>query len=314
LEAHRAAEPNRTNLVDVLATWQDIDAYLGSSSGTTVIPNYSSYEVGSWKTLNWGTDPAMAAEPGSIILRSEHQAYRLPLLAVPDSIQAVPGSFTEANTIEEDRKGNVFFDDERYIPGMRGKESTYATIWLFGERNQSRLTEEAFKEDLTKIISSRLDGKELYPATVFKIKEAAKKLSQGTDARSKTNAMVLVAANDILGKEWKILPDDLFSVGNGIFSDVASNRDTSTFSINFDKDAKVTQLVSTEDGTPFPVSYRIAFDPSMFPAQLTGSFASRIQLDNMQRQLDFIRANFIHERGHPNYGHPWIHFKGDSDK
>lgn len=314
LEAHRTVEPNSTNLVEVLSTWQDYDSFFGSSRGNIVIPNYRSYEVGSWKTLNWGTDPAMVAESGNIIIPAEHEKYRMPMLAVPDSIQAVPGSFTESNTIEEDRKNNPLFDDERYIPGMRGKESTYATIWLFGERPKNRLSEDAFKEDLTKIITSALSGQKLNPSTIAKINDSASRLAGGSDARSKTNAMVLMAANDILGSGFKILPDDLFAVGNGIFSDAASNRDTSTFKINFGKDAKVTQLVSTEDGTPFPVNYRIPFDPSMFPVELTGSFASQIQLSNMQRQLDFIRENFIHDRGHPNYGHPWIHFKGDSNK
>ena len=314
LSEYRDAFPEDRNLSSVMSYWNDYSNTFYSNTETT-IPNYMSYEVGTWWTLNMGSDPEQAVTGTTIKVPTVHNAYVGPLQLVPGSFAPTSRS-REKERVEEDIPGNIFKDREEDLPSVVGKESTYGSIWLFGER--SRNDEAQIKEDLTKLATSYY-GEDLDSVTLANIEDASVRLTEEgkTNRRSRTNAALLLELDNIVkfsglaeGKQG-ILPPTLFDVGAGLFSN-APTRSASILSIDFKKDAAVRQMIPDDTGNfTIPAFYGVPFDPQLFPVSTNGNntIPGTSQLLDMQHQLDFIKTYFVGREGAINFGHPWLSLK-----
>jgi len=262
-----------------------------------------------------GSDPEQAVTGTTIKVPTVHNAYVGPLQLVPGSFAPTSRS-REQERVEEDIPGNIFKDREEDLPSVVGKESTYGSIWLFGERRRN--DEAQIKEDLTKLATSYY-GEDLDSVTLANIKDASVRLAEEgkTNRRSRTNAALLLELDNIVkfsglaeGKEG-ILPPTLFDVGSGLFSN-APTRSSSILSINFKKDASVRQMIPDDTGNfTIPAFYGVPFDPQLFPISTNGNntIPGTSQLLDMQHQLDFIKTYFVGREGAINFGHPWLSLK-----
>jgi len=311
LQNYREAFPDDTDLTSVMSYWNDESStfFLG---GPTILPDFFSYEVGQFWTGNWMTDPEQALTGNVLRIPAKHNNYVNALTAAPGSY--FPNGVRNQETVEEDIPGSLF-DREEYLPGISGRESTYATLWLFGER--SRISEAEIKEDLTTLAKTYY-GEDLNPYTIGTIEDAATRLAEDSklNRRARTNAALLFELEDIVYTSGRvqgkggILPPDLLDVGNGIFSN-APGRKPKVFSIDFAGDATVRQMVSDDSGSySIPLSYGVPFDPKLYPLQTNETITGTTQLTNLNTQLDFIREFFVGEEGSTNFGHPWLQYIG----
>lgn len=308
LQNYREAFPDDTNLTSVMSYWNDESStfFLG---GPTILPDFVSYEVGQG-FLNLMTDPEQSLTGNVLKIPAKHREYVNALTAAPSSY--FPTGVREQETVEEDIPWSLR-DREEYLPGISGRESTYASIWLFGER--SRISEAEIKEDLTTLAKAYY-GEDLDPYTIGNIEDTATRLAEDSklNRRSRTNAALLFELNDIVSTSGTvqgkggILPPDLLDVGNGIFSN-APGRKPKVFSIDFAGDATVRQMVSDDSGSySIPLSYGVPFDPKLYPLQTNETITGTTQLTNLNTQLDFIREFFVGEEGSMNFGHPWLQY------
>lgn len=313
LSEYRDAFPDDRSLPSVMSYWNDYSNTFYSNTETT-IPNYMSYEVGTWWTLNMGSDPEQAVTGNTIKVPAVHNAYVGPLQLVPGSFAPTSRS-REQERVEEDIPWSLR-DREEDLPSVVGKESTYGSIWLFGER--SRNEQAQIKEDLTKLATSYY-GEDLDSVTLASIEDASTRLAEEgkTNRRSRTNAALLLELNSIVeysglaeGKQG-ILPPTLFDVGAGLFSN-APTRSASILSIDFKKDAAVRQMIPDSTGNfTIPAFYGVPFDPQLFPVSINGNntIPGTSQLLDMQHQFDFIKEFFVGTTGQMNFGHPWLSLK-----
>lgn len=313
LSDYRDAFPEDRSLTSVMSLWNDVSNTFYSRS-ETVIPNFISYEKGTWWTLNMGSDPEQALTGGVIKVPPVHNNYIGPL-------QMIPGSFfpttqaREKERLEEDIPFSLF-DRESDLPSVVGKESTYGTLWLFGERR--RVEEGQIKEDLTKLATAYY-GEDLDSVALANIEDASVRLAEEakTNRRSRTNAALLYALNDIVDvsgivqDRGGILPPSLFEDGSGLFSN-APARSTNVFTIDFNKNAAVRQMTPDSSGNfSVPAFYGVPFDPSLFPidTNFNNNIPGVTQITTMQSQFDFIRKYFVGSEGELDFGHPWLRLK-----